>query len=117
VSWHEPNADAFWGPSIHWNTYLHQYVLLLNRARDSHWTQEGIYVSFNPDLAAPDRWTAPQRILDSQGKDQWYPLVFGTNDHLGETDKLAGETARLFLRGQSRWEVRFRFPSRSASGR
>ena len=44
--------DVFWGPSIHWNTYLERYVMLLNRAKDDQFGQEGIYVSFSPTLAA-----------------------------------------------------------------
>lgn len=32
IDWHRPDADAFWGPSIHWNTHLGTYVILLNRA-------------------------------------------------------------------------------------
>jgi hypothetical protein len=35
-SWHDADTvvDAFWGPSVHWNTYLQQYVMLLNCAKD-----------------------------------------------------------------------------------
>ena len=40
--------DVFWGASIHWNTYLEQYVMLLNRAKDDQFGQEGIYVAFSP---------------------------------------------------------------------
>ena len=45
--WHDADgvADAFWGPSVHWNTYLSQYVMLLNRTSDVNFTPEGIYVS------------------------------------------------------------------------
>jgi hypothetical protein len=106
--WHqEKEVDAFWGPSIHWNTHLRQYVILLNRAIDSNWKQEGVYVTFNTDLARPDKWTAPKKILESQGADRWYPVAFGTHAAQKETDKLVGRTARLFLRGQSRWELEF----------
>jgi hypothetical protein len=107
TDWHQADAAAFWGPSIHWNSYLQSYVLLLNRTKDSNWSQEGVYVSFNPDLEHPDEWTKPTRILPSQGNDRWYPQVFGTDSSRHETDKLAGRTARLFLRGQSQWEVEF----------
>ena len=106
--WHRPDVDAFWGPSIHWNTHLSQYVLLLNRAIDRHWKQEGIYVSFNADLANPAGWSTPVKILDSPGADRWYPQVIGLDK--GETDKLAGRVARLFVRGQSRWEIVFLKP-------
>ena len=32
-AWHDTDerVDAFWGPSVHWNTALEQYVMLLNR--------------------------------------------------------------------------------------
>ena len=48
--WHDDDTevDAFWGPSVHWNMYLGQYVMLLNHAKDANWSQEGIYVSFAP---------------------------------------------------------------------
>jgi len=110
--WHTPNADAFWGPSVHWNTHLRQYVMLLNRAKDSHWTQEGVYVSFNRDLANPRGWTIPIKILGSLGPDQWYPQVVGLGAAQRETDKLAGARARLFVRGQSHWEIAFHRPRR-----
>ncbi|MEK7683829.1 MAG: hypothetical protein AAB466_00235 [Verrucomicrobiota bacterium] len=110
TDWHRVEADAFWGPSIHWNTHLQQYVILLNRAQDGNWTQEGVYATFNPDLANPARWTPPAKILDSVGKDRWYPQVLGLDKSKRETDKLAGRTARLFVRGQSRWEIVFLKP-------
>ena len=110
VDWHRPDADAFWGPSVHWNSYLRHYVMLLNRAQDGEWTQEGIYVSFTRDLANPACWTVPRRILDAPGKDRWYPQVIGVNAARRETDKLAGRRARLFVRGESRWEIRFLKP-------
>jgi len=107
IDWHRADADAFWGPSIHWNAYLQQYVMLLNRAKDYKWTQEGVYVTFNGDLAKPGNWSAPQRILAGLRADQWYPQVLGLDAAKGETDKLAGRVARLFVRGESRWEIQF----------
>jgi hypothetical protein len=114
VDWHAANADAYWGPSIHWNTYLRQYVILLNRAKDSHWTQEGIYVSFNPDLSRPGEWSAPRKILETPGNDRWYPQVMGLDKAKKETDKVAGKVARLFVRGESRWEIVFVRPGAGA---
>jgi hypothetical protein len=107
IDWHRVDADAFWGPSIHWNTHLQQYVILLNRAKDRRWTQEGVYVTFNPDLANPTQWTPPKKILGDLGADRWYPQVIGPDKSKGETDKLAGRAARLFVRGLSRWEILF----------
>src|SRR5438093_12994510 len=36
IDWHRADADAFWWPSIHWNTHLRHYVIPLNRARDGN---------------------------------------------------------------------------------
>ncbi|SRR6266498_1510353 len=111
--WHGADADALWGASIHWNWHLRRYVILLNRARDANWTQEGVYVSFNRDLAQPSGWTPPQKILGDLRKDEWYPQVIGLEAARRETDKLAGAAARLFLRGQSRWEILFLNPGQA----
>jgi hypothetical protein len=105
IDWHRSDADAFWGPSVHWNTHLGQYVMLLNRSKDGNWTQEGIYISYNPDVSNPTGWTTPVKILEATGADRWYPQVMGTAK--GETDKLAGRVSRLFVRGTSRWELVF----------
>ena len=102
LSWHSDDGivDAFWGPSVHWNTYLQQYVMLLNRAKDADYNEEGIYVAFAPSLDEPMLWSAPVKILSGGS---WYPQVMGTEPGIG-TDKVAGETARFFMKGESsRW--------------
>lgn len=103
-NWHGMDPDAFWGPSIHYNYYLNMYVILLNRAVNTFWQQEGVYITYNLDLANPAGWSEPERLpFDAQG---WaYPQVIGLN--LGDTDKLAGRYARLFLLGQSYWLLTF----------
>lgn len=111
--WHRPDVDAFWGPSVHWNTHLQQYVMLLNRATNRFWAQEGVYVSFNPDLANPTGWTPPRKILGDLKPEQWYPQVLGLDAARRETDKLCGRVGRLFVRGQSRWEIVFLRPGES----
>jgi hypothetical protein len=110
IDWHRPDADAFWGPSVHWNHYLRCYVMLLNRAIDKDWTQEGVYISFNNSLSNPASWSQPMKILDGLRPNQWYPQVVGLDASLHETDKLAGRKARLFARGESRWEIIFHKP-------
>jgi hypothetical protein len=104
-SWHDADTlvDAFWGPSVHWNTYLQLYVMLLNHAHDSEWGQEGIYVSFAPKLDDPRLWSPPVKILNGGS---WYPQVIGLEPAAG-TDKLAGEWARFFMSGTSRHLLRF----------
>ena len=102
--WHkDASVDAFWGPSVHWNTYLQQYVMLLNRARDASWTQEGVYVAFTPTLNDPGTWSIPQRLLAGGS---WYPQVIGTELGFG-TDRLSGERARFFTSGRSDYIIQF----------
>ncbi len=104
VSWVRADADAFWGPSLHYNTYLNKYVMLMNRACcEPGWPPEGIYVSYSSDLADPKSWSPPQQILSNVG---WYPMVIGLG--VEETDKRAGQTARLFVGSDSRWVLNFR---------
>lgn len=102
--WHDgETVDAFWGPSVHWNTHLDQYVMLLNRARDADWSQEGIYIAFAKTLDDPTAWSTPQRLLTGG---MWYPQVIGLEPGVG-TDKVAGERARLFIGGRSNYLIQF----------
>jgi hypothetical protein len=110
IDWHRADADAFWGPSVHWNWHLQRYVMLLNRAIDKDWTQEGVYASYCDDLTQPGRWTPPVKILGNLGKNQWYPQIIGLDTEKRETDKVTGPKARLYVRGESRWELRFLRP-------
>jgi hypothetical protein len=102
--WHDGDTlvDAFWGPSVHWNTYLNEYVMLLNHAKDENFAQEGIYVSYAPRLDDPRLWTTPVKIVDGGS---WYPQVLGLGDD--GTDKTAGQTARFFMGGTSDRLIRF----------
>jgi hypothetical protein len=104
-SWHDANlfVDAFWGPSVHWNAHIGQYVMLLSRARDVDYAQEGVYVSFARSLHDPRQWSTPVRIFRGG---TWYPQVLGLEEGSG-TDKTAGEWARFFMLGESRHVIRF----------
>ena len=103
--WHDdnPEVNAYWGPSVHWNPHLSRYVMLLNCAKDANFTQEGIYLSSVASLENPGAWSAPLKILEGG---RWYPQVFGLEDGFG-TDKTAGEWARLFMLGTSQHFIRF----------
>jgi hypothetical protein len=103
IAWSKPDADAFWGPSIHWNTYLETYVVLLNRTRDADWTQEGVYLFFAGDLSRPDTFTTPRKIKDGG---EWYVQVIGDAEIQG-TDSLAGKSARFFQKGKSEFRLVF----------
>ncbi len=98
-----PTNDVFWGAAIHWNTYLEQYVMLLNRAKDDQFGQEGIYVSFAPTVSDPRAWSAPAKILNGG---QWYPQAVGIEPGTG-TDRLAGRRARFFMTGKSERMIEF----------
>ena len=98
-----PSNDVFWGPSIHWNTYLEQYVMLINRAKDEVFGEEGIYVAFSPTLSDPSAWSPPRKILNGG---EWYPQVFGDEAGVG-TDRTAGRRARFFMMGKSTRMIEF----------
>jgi hypothetical protein len=103
VDWARPDAEAFWGASVHWNTHLNSFVMLLNRTCCwSGWPQEGIYVSYLPDIASPGTWTWPVKIKDTGG---WYPQVMGLEP--GGTDKVAGREARFYIMGVSEYTIVF----------
>jgi hypothetical protein len=97
------SVDVLWGPAVHWNTYLDQYVMLLNRASSNEWKQEGIYISYNRRIDDPRGWTEPVQLLDGG---RWYPQVIGLDSGTG-TDKEAGEHARFYMSGTSEYLIRF----------
>ncbi|MBI5691396.1 MAG: hypothetical protein HZC55_15025 [Verrucomicrobia bacterium] len=110
--WQSRAPDALWGPSVHWNTHLNCFVMLLNRAQgEPGWSQEGVYVSFSSDLSRPGAWTTPRKILDREEFPGWYffyPQVMGLE--AGGSDRRAGATARLYVGGISKWEIDFIAP-------
>ena len=103
--WHDTDwvNDAFWGATVHWNEHLQRYVMLLNRAKDEAFSQEGIYVSFAPALDDPRLWSPPQKILTGG---RWYPQVMGLDPGVG-TDRIAGARARFFMSGVSNAYIDF----------
>ena len=103
VSWHEGSADAFWGPSVHWNTFLEKYVMLMTRASDSAFATAGIYVAYADRLDDPPAWSEPRILLQGGA---WYPQVMGFERSRG-TDALAGQYARFFMGGRSDFLIRF----------
>jgi hypothetical protein len=117
VSWEHSDADSFWGPAVHWNTLLKRYVVVLNRACCStNWPQEGIYITFGSDLSDVLSWTVPAKILDASQigfAPGYYPQIFGTAT--GETDSLAGQSPRLFVKGVSKWQLSFYDPNNPGS--
>ncbi|HEU0123115.1 MAG TPA: hypothetical protein VFQ91_21475 [Bryobacteraceae bacterium] len=109
ISWQYAEANSMWGPSIHWNSFLNTYVVLMNHVCcTSGWPQVGIYIAFSDNLEDPLSWTHPELVLDTrpiQLGPAYYPQVLGLQP--GETDSLAGEVARLYVKGVSQWEIVF----------
>lgn len=109
--WNRRDADSFWGPAVHYNTYLRQYVMLLNRACCAPgWPQQGVYISYGADPRNLLAWKYPELLLESDelpDRPAFYPQVLGLGP--GETDSRAGEFARLFVQGVSRWSLTFGF--------
>lgn len=113
--WHSKQANAFWGPVVHWNTWLNTYVMFLNRVNDGTWNMEGYYVSFNPDISNPLGWSEPVKVLDGEEARQatapdgsmtgWYVSIFPAEDY--DNDNRIGRRARLFATGTSLWEIEF----------
>jgi hypothetical protein len=109
--WESEFADAFWGPSVHYNRELGEYVMLLNRACcEPGWPPEGIYISYLRHLDRPAAWSEPEQIMAGGG---WYPMAVGLES--GDTDKTAGARARLFLGSDSHWEIVFQKHARGVS--
>lgn len=102
-NWASEAADAFWGPSVHWNTHLNRYVMVMNHTCCStDWGQEGIYISFGVDLSQPASWGQPVKLLNGGG---WYPMVMGMV--LGDTDKSSGRAARFYMGSDSNYFIEF----------
>ena len=100
TGWKGPFVDAYWGPSVHWNTYLGSYMALLNHTEGEDYSQEGVYVTYSWDLVT---WSRPEKLLDTT---DWYPQVMGLGP--GESDSIAGQRMRLYVSGMSDYILEFR---------
>ena len=108
--WRHADPDGFWGPAVHYNRALGAFVMLLNRTAGGagDLVQEGIYASFNRDLADPEAWSSPLRIVHGGA---WYPQAVGLEQGQGDTEM--GTVGRFFMAGFSAWTIEF---SRVADG-
>jgi hypothetical protein len=101
TGWKGPHVESFWGPSVHWNSFLQSYVALLNRTdtADENWAQEGVYIMFSQDLV---NWSSPEKILETNN---WYPQVMGLGAN--GTDKQADRFMRVYVGGVSAFILEF----------
>ncbi|HYZ87045.1 MAG TPA: hypothetical protein VE621_21700, partial [Bryobacteraceae bacterium] len=59
-AWQDEDTDSFWGPSIHWNTAIERYVIVMNHACCApFWPQEGAYIAIAEQLEDPTSWPSP----------------------------------------------------------
>lgn len=102
-----PGGGFRWGPSVSWNTYLEQWVMLMGHVTGSSWKGSKIYISFNPnkDLGKDDhsqQWSQPQLLLDKPGHTIWYPSLQPLNNAEDIKNKNTclrlGQQARLFFK-------------------
>ena len=111
TDWHRGDANALWGPSVHYNSYLDSFVMVTNHAINGKWDQEGVYISYNKYASNPFGWSTPMRLpIDPRGRA--YPQVVGLQK--GETDKLVSQVGKLFLQGESNYELVFMRPGEGA---
>jgi hypothetical protein len=98
VSWTSANNNGYWGPSVHWNSDLNKFIVVMSRSIGGNYTTGGIYMTYTTSLDNPASWTMPKLIISqNQG---WYPQVIGDPSIKG-TDKLSGSQARYFDQGKS----------------
>lgn len=104
VTWNSTQNNGYWGPSVHWNTDLHRFIVLMSRSGGGNYDPDGIYMTYTASLDAPQSWATPKLVIENdQG---WYPQVVGDVAVHG-TDKLAGERARYFDQGVSQFFITF----------
>lgn len=98
VSWTSINNNGYWGPSVHWNSDLNKFIVLMSRSIGGNYKSGGIYMTYTTTLDDPLSWVEPKLIISTgQG---WYPQVIG-NPSIQGTDHLSGSQARYFNQGQS----------------
>ncbi len=106
-----PTGGFHWGPSVSWNTYLNQWVMLMGHVTGPSWQGSKIFISFNPnaDLSVGDhaqQWSKPQLLLDKPGHIIWYPSLQPMNTEEDIKNKYTclrlGQNARLFFKDMTK---------------
>lgn len=104
-----PKAGFYWGPSVSWNSYLQQWVMLMAKSEGPSWQGDAIYISFNKnaDLGQGNHaqdWSKPRLLLKRTGHIIWYPSLqpLNTVEDIAEkrTCLRLGKKARLFFKDQ-----------------
>ena len=70
-------------PSVHWNTHLQKWVMVYHG-----WGPKDVLITASEDLI---NWEPARTVASSTvGGNAWYPTI------IGEDDKVAGESARIY---------------------
>jgi len=102
-----PKGKYFWGPSVSWNTYLNEWVMLMAKAEGPSWRGSSIYISFNKnrDLGSgrnSQAWSVPKLLLNKPGHTLWYPSLQPTSADAKGSNKYCSvklsRGARLFYK-------------------
>ncbi len=104
-----PAGKFHWGPSVSWNSYLNEWVMLMGMVEGPSWLGGQIYISFNKnrDLGMGDnsqQWSKPQLLVDRPGHTLWNPSIQPMNTaedvEKRRTCLNLGREARLFFKDQ-----------------
>ena len=104
-SWHDPEgvADAYWGPAVHWNTYLNQYVMLLNRTQRRAASRRRASTSRSARRSTSP--TVVRAAADPARADRGIRRSWGSG--LATPTSRPGQVARFFLSGSSSYFIEF----------
>jgi hypothetical protein len=106
-----PTGGFHWGPSVSWNTYLNQWIMMMGHVTGPSWQGSKIFISFNPnaDLSKGNnsqQWSKPQLLLDKPGFIVWYPSLQPMNTAEDIANKNTclrlGQEARLFYKAMTK---------------
>lgn len=102
-----PDGGFHWGPSVHWNTYLNCWVMLMGKVVGPSWKGNQVFISFNrnrdfSDPAMSQEWTKPRLLYEKPGYNLWYPSLQPLNNSDDIENKYTclrlGKRARFFVK-------------------
>jgi len=102
-----PGGGFHWGPSVHWNTYLNCWVMLMGKVVGPSWKGSQVFISFNKNAnfiepSESQEWTKPQLLFEKPGYNLWYPSLQPQNTPDDIKNKYTclrlGKKARFFVK-------------------
>ncbi len=104
-----PKSAFHWGPSVSWNSYLNEWVMMMAKSEGPSWAGGSIYISYNrhKNLGSGSNsqdWSKPVLLLNRPGHIIWYPSLqpLNTAEDIAakRTCLQLGRKARLFFKDQ-----------------